>query len=76
MIHDAGIFGYNQEDKTFCLYAYDSDWIYKKFWTSQSSFMNGILAAFKQGKCGNLYGLKPNTMQTIDFSAEIALNQI
>ena len=76
MIHDGGIFGYNQEDKTFCLYAYDSDWIYKKFWTSQSSFMNGILAAFKQGKCGNLYGLKPNTMQTIDFSAEIALNQI
>lgn len=29
--HDGLICGYNQEDKTLCMYAYNTDWIYKKF---------------------------------------------
>jgi len=76
MIHDGGICGYNQEDKTFCLYAYDINWIYRKFWTSQDSFMRGIYAPGKQGRYGELYGLKPNTNEKVEFCADAALNKI
>jgi len=76
LLHDGGICGYNQEDKTFCIYAYDSNWIYRKFWASQASFMKGVSAAVKEGKSGNLYGLKPITKQVIEFSAETALQKI
>lgn len=76
LIHDGGICGYNQEDKTFCLYAYDSNWIYKKFWTSQGSFMRGVYSSIKQGRYGDLYALKPNTKETVEFCAYTALNKI
>ena len=35
--HDGAICGYNQEDKTYCLYSYDSNWVYRKFWTTQKN---------------------------------------
>jgi len=47
--HDGMICGYDQNEKTYCLYAYDSNWIYRKFWTSQRSFNQGCAAMKKQG---------------------------
>lgn len=56
--HDGIICGYDQNDKTYCLYAYDNKWIYRKFWTSQKSFNSGRVSTDKQGKCAVFYAVK------------------
>lgn len=73
--HDGGICGYNQENKTFCMYAYDSNWIYRKFWTSQKSFEAGRRSAFKREKYGKICGIKPKK-DIVKFSPSIALTKI
>lgn len=73
--HDGTICGYNQEDKTFCIYAYDKDWVYRKFWTPQKSFEEGRKSARDGGVRGGIYGLKPKE-EIIEFSAEKALKLI
>jgi hypothetical protein len=73
--HDGCICGYNQENKTYCLYSYDKTWVYKKFWTSQKSFDTGMKAMFRKGKYDNIYGLKPKNEQ-ISFSSNTALRKI
>lgn len=70
--HDGAICGYNQNDKTYCIYAYDSNWIYQKFWTSQKSFNKGREAMFKKGVYGSLCGIKPSR-EKVEFSVETAL---
>ena len=39
--HDGLICGYDQANKTYCIYAYDQNWIYKKIWIPQSCFEKG-----------------------------------
>lgn len=73
--HDGAICGYNQEDKTYCIYAYDSNWVYRKFWTPQKCFESGRRAMFREGKYGFICGLKP-TMDKVEFSVEKALKKI
>lgn len=73
--HDGTICGYNQSNKTYCIYAYDSKWIYQKFWTPQKSFNKGREAMFKKGVYGYLYAIKPK-IDKIDFSVETALKGI
>ena len=73
--HDGCICGYNQEDKTYCIYAYDKDWVYRKFWTTQKSFDAGKKAMFKTGVFGELCAIKP-TEEEIVFSSETALDKI
>ena len=73
--HDGTICGYNQIDKTYCIYAYDSNWIFQKFWTPQKCFNKGKDAMFQEGKYGCLKGLKPK-MDQIVFSVETALRGI
>lgn len=73
--HDGAICGYNQEKKTYCIYAYDINWRYQKFWTPQKSFEEGRRSMFKQGIYGSICGVKP-TMETIDFSAKKSLEKI
>ena len=70
--HDGTICGYNQLDKTFCIYAYNIDWIFKKFWAPQKSFNKGIKAMIKKGVCSSLYAIKPKT-DIAEFSVENAL---
>ena len=65
--HDGMICGYDQNDNTYCLYAYDSNWVYRKFWTPKSSFDKGRIAMEKQGAFSNFYALKPRS-RIIDFS--------
>ena len=73
--HNGTICGYNQLDKTYCIYAYDSNWIFKKFWTPQKSFNKGREAMFKQGVYGYLQAIKPK-LDKIEFSVETALKGI
>ena len=48
--HDGMICGYDQNDKTYCIYSYDSKWIQQKFWTSQKGFLQGCKATAKKGQ--------------------------
>lgn len=73
--HDGCICGYDQENKTYCIYSYDQNWIYRQFWTPQKSFEAGRKAMFRKGQYGNLCGIKPKGDQIV-FSPEIALKKI
>lgn len=74
-IHDGCICGYDQENKKYCIYAYDQNWICRKFWVSKKSFNAGMRSAFKQGKYDSIIGLKPKT-ERVEFSLHIALKNI
>lgn len=74
-LHDGCICGYDQSNKTYCIYAYDQKWIYRKFWTTQASFNKGRKSSFKMGTYGNIHGLKPK-QNLIAFSRGIALKTI
>lgn len=73
--HDGCICGYNDENKTYCIYAYDKNWICQKFWTPQASFEKGRKVLAKNGAFASLCGIKP-TMEPIPFSSKIALKKI
>lgn len=73
--HNGLICGYDQTDKTYCIYAYDSNWIYRKFWTPQSSFNAGRTAIQKKGRFGSICGLKVKD-DTVEFSPETAYNKL
>lgn len=65
--HDGMICGYDQEDKTYCIYGYDSHWIYRKFQTSQKSFNKGREAVLQQGGYGEIHGIREK-MEPVAFS--------
>lgn len=73
--HDGTICGYDQINKTYCIYAYDSNWIYQKFWTPQKSFNKGCLAMFRKGEYGCICAIKPK-LDKVEFSIETALKGI
>ena len=73
--HDGLICGYDQDDKTYCIYAYDSSWIYRKFWTPQTCFDAGRKAMLKKGVYTLICGLKP-LQEKVEFSAEAALKSV
>ena len=56
--HDGMICGYDQDNKTYCLYSYDSNWIYRKFWTSQRSFNKSRVVMEKQGMFPHFFAVK------------------
>lgn len=74
-IHDGLICGYNQEDKTYCMYAYDKKWIYQKFWTPQKSFDAGRKAAAKKGNFGTICGIKAKDEQ-IELDCRLIIKNI
>ena len=73
--HNGLLCGYNQEDKTYCLFAYDSNWILRKFWTPQIGFYNGIKSMYKQNVFGEFWAIKPKKSNVL-FSSPKALNKI
>lgn len=73
--HDGLICGYDQDEKTYCIYAYDSNWIYRKFWTPQKAFNAGRIAMAKQGIFTNVYGIKVKDKE-VDFSPAVACGNI
>lgn len=73
--HDGLICGYDQNDKTYCMYAYDSNWIYRKFWTPQKGFNSGMFAMREKGTFAYICGLRVNE-DKIDFSYKVAYQKI
>lgn len=65
--HDGMICGYNREDKTYCIYAYDSHWIYRKFWTPQRCFDRGREAIQRTSGYAEIYGIRVSQEQ-VEFS--------
>lgn len=73
--HDGLICGYDNEEKTYCIYAYDKNWVYRKFWTPQKAFERGRQAMFKKNRYGYICGIKPKE-DTVYFSSETTLKKI
>lgn len=73
--HDGLICGYDQNEKTYCIYAYDSNWIYQKFWTPQKAFNAGRVAMEKQGVFCGIYGLKVKEDE-VAFSPRTVLSKL
>ncbi len=73
--HDGAICGYDQEAKTYCIYSYDDQWVYRKFWTPQRGVEAGRRAMFKKGVYGSIYGIRPKK-ETVEFSSRKALETI
>ena len=73
--HDGLICGYDQNDKTYCIYAYDSNWIYQKFWIPQKDFNAGRIAMRKKGVFTTICGLKAKD-DIVEFFPKIALQKI
>lgn len=73
--HDGLICGYDQTDKTYCLYAYDSKWIYRKFWTPQRSFNAGRASMEKLGLFANFCALKAKS-DVVAFSPKTVCRKL
>jgi len=69
-VHDGMICGYDQTEKTYCIYAYDQNWIYRKFWVPQKSLDAGRKAAVKQEGFGYICAIKPKA-DIVEFSPEL-----
>ena len=69
LYHDGLIYGYNLTDKAYCIYAHDSNWLYRKFQTPQICFTNGWKSAIKNNKNISLYALKLKD-EDVSFSPE------
>ena len=49
-LHDGIICGYDQEKKTYSIFAYDKNWIFRVFEIPQQSFIKGMWSATKMGE--------------------------
>lgn len=73
--HDGLICGYDQTNKTYCIYAYDKNWIYQKIWIPQSCFEKGRQAMFRKKAYGIICGVRPKK-EPVEFSSATALENI
>lgn len=73
--HDGLICGYDQELKTYSVFAYDENWIYRKFPILQAHFNEGRKALERQNVYGSICGLKP-LEKTVNFDSSSALDNI
>ncbi len=63
-IHDGLICGYDENDKTYEIFAYDIKWIYTRFRVKQRSVAKAIrYAASSTGKYGGLIGIRASKWQ-------------
>lgn len=67
LYHDGLICGYDKSNKKYCIYAHDSNWVYRKFWTPLICFTNGCKSALKNHKDVNIFTLKVKR-QDVQFS--------
>lgn len=73
--HDGILCGYDQENKLYCIYAYDNRWKYTKLWIPQESFNDGIRSMRESGEKGYLYALKPMP-ERVDFNPTVVVNNL
>ncbi len=58
--HDGLICGYDQNTKTYSIFSYDSNWVYRIFDTPQRSLERGLLyPGLRQGEYASIYAIKP-----------------
>lgn len=73
--HDGLICGYDRTEKTFCIYSYDSKWVYRKFWTPQVCFNQARKSTLKQGITAHICALKVKGDE-VGFSPETVCAKI
>jgi hypothetical protein len=73
--HDGILCGYDQENKLYCIYAYDNRWKYTKLWIPQESFNDGIRSMRESGEKGYLYALKPMP-ECVEFNPTVVVNNL
>ena len=69
LYHDGLICGYDKSNRSYCIYAYDSNWVYRKFWTPQICFTNACKSAVKNNRTVNIFAIKTKS-EKVDFSLE------
>lgn len=74
--HDGLICGYDNNSGTYSLYAYDSNWVYQLFKTTQESFNNAIKQSAENGCFCEICGIHAGT-KTFEFNIDdVYLNMI
>ena len=73
--HDGMICGYDRRDKTFTVYAYDENWLLKRFKTPRDSFRRAVKSMQSRWNHGYIEGVKPKK-ETVEFSPKRALENI
>ncbi len=68
--HDGLIFGYDKADKTYNVFAYNSNFQYSNFRIKQASFNRGKKQMMSVGVYGNLAGVKPSD-KAVEIEPEI-----
>lgn len=58
-LHGGLICGYDQNERTYSILSYDSNWIFRVIKTPQRGFEKGRLSAFETGVYGTLCAIKP-----------------
>ena len=72
--HDGMIFGYDDNEKTYSILAYDSEWRFRPMVIKQSSFDKGREAIFKKGQYGKVVGIKPKETEVLLDAEKIENN--
>ncbi len=73
--HDGMICGYDEDKKTYSLYAYDENWMYKRFLTPQRNFNLGRISMEKEGVYTTFCAVKANN-DIVVFSPKTACENI
>lgn len=73
--HDGLICGYDRDEKTYSLYAYDENWLYRRFKTPQKGFNDGRQAMFQRGYYEAFCGIRPKKDPVL-FEPEKAVEKI
>ncbi len=74
--YDSGmIFGFDRDNKTFSLYAYDEDYVYRAFQTPQKAVNAARAAASEKGVYGMLYGFRPKE-EEVSFCPQTVIDNI
>lgn len=58
-LHDGMICGYDDNDHTLTIAAYDSRWVYRSFKTSQEGFVKALVSGKERGGYDGFIGLRP-----------------
>lgn len=67
--HDGLICGYDQNKKTYKVYAYDKYWVYRAFDTSQKGLNIALKKEWEKGVYGSFFGIKAKSTQ-IDLNID------
>lgn len=68
--HDGLICGYDQNEKSYCICAYDNNWRYQKFWTAQKGWNRGRKEGIKEKAQMYYCAIKPKKEEVL-FQPEL-----